>query len=130
MGFAEGTPTATISLGGKSYDLGFTIGAMRRSRALGVLNVDATDNVSFMLALPEYVWACLDDEGRKDLSVAQISELMNPANVNEIAGAVGEIFRASIPAPDPNVEPAAVKMPTAGNSTSTNSGPLESTISA
>jgi hypothetical protein len=127
-GFAEGTPTATVELGGKSYTLGFTLGAMRRAKELGVLHNNAESSTDMMLALPEYVWSCLSEEGRTELSVAQISELMNPSNVEAIAEAVGELFKASTPKPDPNVQPVAVKEPTTGNPSSKNSGQLVSTI--
>lgn len=129
-GFAEGTPTVTITLD-KPRVLGFTLGTIRRAKELGVLNVNASDETALMLALPEYVWCCMDDQGRKDLSVAAIGELLHPFNVKEVAKQVGDLFKASVPKEDPDVkqEPAAETMPTAGNSTSINSGPLASTIS-
>lgn len=126
-GFAEGTPTRTIDLNGKPHTLGWTLGAMRRARELGVLGVDAEDGIALMLALPEFVWACLLEEDREELSVAQIGELINPTNINVIGKEVGDLFRASVPKrePDPNAQPAAgKKKPTAGKkkSTSTSSG--------
>jgi len=130
MRFAEGTPTVDITLGGKDYTLGYTIGAMKRAKELNVLDIDTADSVAFMLALPAFVWACMDEEARKELSVSAIEELTNPLNIHDISTAVGELFSASLPKPDPNVEPAAVTMPTAGNSASKNSGRLESMTSA
>lgn len=124
--FSEGTPTVTIDLD-KPRTLAFTIGAMRRARQLGVLDKDATSEVEFMLALPEYVWACLPEVDRGELSVAQIGELIHPRNVAPIASKVGELLRASVP--DPNVDPPAVEKPTGGPSTSTSSGQLASTTS-
>ena len=53
-GFSEGTPTVTITLD-KPRTLGFTLGAMRRCKELGVLKLDVADETAFMLALPEYV---------------------------------------------------------------------------
>lgn len=128
MPFAEGTPTATVRLGGKSYELGFTLGAMKRAKELGVLTLDTSDQSAMMLALPEYVWSCLTEEDRKGLTVAQINELINPSNVAKVAEAIGELFKASTPAEDPsgNVVPAAATEPTAGKQTSINSGQLES----
>lgn len=127
--FAEGTPTATVELGGKSYELGFTVGAMKRAKELRVLNIDANDETAFMLALPEFVWSCLEGSARKELSVEQIDELMNPSNIKEIAQSVGALFRASLPEENTsgNGEPAAVKEPTAGSRTSIDSGQLVST---
>lgn len=130
-GFAEGTPTATIELNGKVYTLGFTIGAMKRAQALGVLEVNAEDGPAMMLALPEFVWSCLDEDGRNELTVAQISELMHPLNTPGIAEKVGNLFKVSVPSPDPNASPAAAKgkkKPTAGKSSSKNSGRLAATI--
>lgn len=125
-GFAEGTPTVEITLD-KPRTLGFTLGAMRRAKELGVLNADPSDEVGFMLAMPEYVWACLSEEGRAELSVAQIGELMNPLNIKAIGKAVGELFSASLP----KENPPATKKPTGGSrkSTSTSSGRLASTTS-
>lgn len=129
MSFAEGTPTATVQLD-KPRTLGFTLGAMRRCRDLGVLNIDVQNETAMMLALPEYVWSCMDDAGRKELPLEQVMELIHPGNVQVIAEAIGALFASSQPKTDPekNAGPAAVTMPTAG-STSMSSGQLESTIS-
>ena len=127
MPFAEGTPTQLIEMGGNLYELGFTIGAMKRAQKLGVLNVDASDATAMMLALPQYIWACMNEEGRKELSVEAIEELLNPNNIKVIAEAIGELFKESLPKPDVKDEPGAVKPPTPGNSTSTSSGRLVST---
>lgn len=128
-GFAEGTPTVEIQLGGKSYTLGFTLGSMRRAKELNVLTLDASDETALMLGMPAYVWACLSEETRRELSVEAIGELMNPSNMKAIALKVGELFKASVPKEDsdPNAEPAAVKEPTAGKSTLISSGQLAST---
>lgn len=133
-GFAEGTPTVTVQLD-KPRELGFTIGAMRRANELGVLSVDANDNTAMMLVMPEYIWVCLSDEGREELSVKQIAELLHPQNIKAAMVAIGELFKASLPKEEPgkNGEPAAVEeKPTAGTrrSTSTSSGQLASTTSA
>lgn len=130
-GFTDGTPTATIELD-KPRVVAFTLGAMRRAKKLGVLHVDAEDPTALMLAMPEYVWACLSDKDRHELTVDAIAELMSPRNVHEIAEAIGDLFRASMPeeSTSGNGEPAAAKMPTAGNSISSSSGDLAATISA
>ena len=75
MSFAEGTPTQLVELGGNIYEIGFTIGAMKRAQKLGVLNVDASDATAMMLALPQYIWARMTEEGRKELSVEQVLQL-------------------------------------------------------
>lgn len=135
MPFAEGTPTAEVTLAGKVYTLGFTLGALRRCRELGVLKLDVQDQTAFMLALPEYVWACLSEIERGELTVDGIGELMNSTNMAEIADAVGKLWASSIPKgkSEKNAPPAAVKKPTAGSkkdSTSISSGQSASTISA
>lgn len=129
MAFAEGTPTVTIELD-KPRELGYTLGAMRRAQELGVLKLDMEDDVSFMLALPRYVWACMDSEGRKDLTIETIEEMMNPLNAKTIARKMIELFKASLPPEDPsgNAEPAAAMMPTAGGSILNTSGQLVATI--
>jgi hypothetical protein len=132
-GFAEGTPTVTVRLGGKDYTLGFTIGAMRRAKELGVSQVDLSDGSALMLAMPQYVWACMTKEDRASLSPDEIDELVNPSNISNISEAIGELFKASLPeeSTSGNGQPAATKKkePTAGRSTSTSSGQLASTIS-
>lgn len=130
MSFSEGTPTAQIELDGKSYTLGFTLGAMRRAKDLGVLTVNVQDETAFMFALPGYVWACMDDEARKEYTPESLEELLHPHNVKEIAEAVSNLFVSSLPKEEPgkNSPPGAVNEPTPGkHSTSTSSGPWVST---
>ena len=128
MSFAQGTPTALIELGGKTYELGFTVGAMQRSNELGVLNVDTSDGTAFILAMPQFIWACLpSDADREELSAKAIAELLNPTNITPIAAALGKLFRASIPEPDVKTNPGAATELTPGQSTSTNSGHLVGT---
>lgn len=133
--FAEGTPTVEVTLAGKAYTLGFTIGAMRRAQELGVLNINVEDGTAFMLAMPAYVWSCLTEDARRELSVSDIEELINPTNVRPVVEAVGKLFRASMPEEEGasgNASPAAVETPTAGarGLISSDSGPLVSTTSA
>lgn len=113
----------------KERQLGFTLGAMKRAKKLGVLALDTSNPEAMMLALPELVWCCLDGEGRGELSVADIDEIVTPRNAQGIAGQVIELFRLSMPDDKPgNAEPAAATEPTAGErSTSTRSGQSGST---
>lgn len=127
--FSEGTPTVEIVLNGKPYELGFTIGAMRRGQELGVLDIDTSSGAAFMRAMPEFIWMCMTEEGRKEYSVATIAELLNPINIAPILKQVGDLFLASMPKPDPKGNPGAVKAPTPGPSTSNSSGPLVGTTS-
>jgi hypothetical protein len=131
-GFAEGVPTVTIELGGKSYPIGFTMGSMKRAQDLGVLKVNVEDATAMMLALPEYVWACLNEEGRKELSVDAIRELISPTNLEAITEKISELFKASLPEPGPegNASPAAALETmietTAGMRSSTSSSSTQS----
>lgn len=128
MSFVEGTPTVTVKLD-KERELGFTIGAMKRLKALGLLDVNVEDQATFLLSLPTYVWASLDQEGRKELKLEAIEELIHPRNAREIAQALWGMIGASLPEKEPdegNLMPPAESQPTGGEekSTSTNSGPL------
>lgn len=97
MSFAEGTPTVRIRLAGVEYDLGFTLGAMRRVREqLGSLELaDSPD--AMLQALPAYIWACMDAEARATLSAEQVEELIHPGNMQHLSDQVGELFQASMP---------------------------------
>jgi hypothetical protein len=126
-GFALGVPTTTIELD-KPRVLGFTMGSMKRAQDLGVLNVNAEDPTAMMLALPEFVWACLDEEGREELSVEAIRELMSPHNMLSIAEKMSNLFKASVP--EGNASPAAalerLTETTAGMNRSTSSSSTRS----
>lgn len=131
-GFAEGTPTVSITLGGKSYTLGWTWGAKRRVREhLTERHADPKD-VTAEENLATVLWASMEEEHRKALSVEGIEDMIHAGNELNISKKIEELCLRSEPEPDPNAQPAAVKKPTAGTerSASTSSAPLESTISA
>lgn len=132
MSFAEGTPTVEIQLGGKSYTLGWTWGAKRRVReSLTKHHADPT-NAGAEENLATVLWASMEEEHRKALSVEGIEDMIHADNELEISKRISELCLRSEPEPDPNEQPAAVKQPTAGTerSASTSSLRLESTISA
>lgn len=132
MSFAEGTPTVNVTLGGKSYTLGWTWGSKRRLKEwLAAHGVDGTSPQAVGQNLPAMLWASMDEPDRSSVSVSDVEELLNPRNEGEIADAIASLFKASEPdpKPDPKTAPAAAKIPTAGNSTSMNLEHLESTIS-
>lgn len=122
-GFAEGTPTVTIQLGGKAYTLGWTWGAKRRVKDHLKPDDPFEENIAVIL------WASMDKEAREAISVEEIEELVHPENEAEVVGKFAELFKKSEPEPDPNADPVAVKEPTTGNQNSKNSGRLASTIS-
>ncbi len=131
MPFPEGTPTVTLTLAGSPRVLGFTIGAMRRAQELGVLTVDTEDEMALTLALPSYVWACMDDEDRAEFTDDQVADIINPSNIAEVRDAVGDLFNASRPdEPEGNAPPSGAKKPSGAKRTSANSGRSASTISA
>jgi hypothetical protein len=128
MPFAEGTPTVEIMLGGKSYTLGWTWGAKRRLKErLAMQGSDLKDVNAISENLPAVLWAALDNEARDSISVEGIEELVNPRNEAEVVEKISSLFAQSEPDPEVKAEPAAVKRPTAGNSTSMKSEQLAST---
>lgn len=102
MPFAEGTPTVEVTLD-KARTLGFTMGAMRRIKArLGTLAMPALEDGTInqdkaVEWIPVVVWACLDAEGRAQLTVEQVEDLIHPGNVKATSRAVVELFNASAP---------------------------------
>lgn len=126
-GFVEGTPTVEITLGGKSYTLGWNWGAKRRLKEkLAERGRELSDAAAISENLPAVVWASMDKETRDSVSVEDIEELINPRNEVEVVEKIGSLFTQS--EPDVKTNPAAVKEPTAGKSTLTNSSQLASTI--
>lgn len=128
-GFAEGTPTVEIRLDGKSYTLGWNWGAKRRARETILSRHADPQNVDQSEAMAAAVWASMDKENRAELSVEDVEEMIHPGNEVEVMEKVNRIIKSSEPDPEVKAEPAAVKMPTAGKSPSTNSVQSESTIS-
>lgn len=96
MPFAEGIPTVEVKLD-KPRALGFTLGSLRRVKdRLGTLDVKV-EGPEGLLALPTCVWASLDAEGRKELTVEQIEDMIYPGNMQEISTAVAQLFKQSTP---------------------------------
>lgn len=132
MSFAEGTPTVEIQLGGKPYTLGWTWGAKRRVRESLIGRHADPKNAGEEENLATVLWASMEEEHRKALTVENIEDMIHADNEVEISKKIEELCLRSEPEPDPNAQPAAVKKPTAGTerSASTSSARLESTISA
>lgn len=116
-GFAEGTPTKDIQLGGKSYTLGWTWGARRRARVALTDRYPDPKNVDKSEAIAAALWASMDKETREAVSVEDIEEMIHPGNEIEIMQKIDELIKASEPDPEPegNAQPAAGKKPTAGS---------------
>ncbi len=98
--FATGTPTVVVTLGGHEYELGFTLGAMRRIKGrLGTLELSLGEEAGDegVLALPVYIWASMDKEGREALSVEDVEEMIHPNNMVEISEAMATLFIQSAP---------------------------------
>lgn len=132
MAFAEGTPTVSVTLNGKSYTLGWTWGSKRRLKEWFTAHgIDGNSPQAMGENLPAMLWASMDKPDRESLSVDDVSELINPRNEVAIAEKIGEMFKVSEPEPDTKAEPVAVKEKplTTGNSTSMNSEHSGSTIS-
>lgn len=96
MPFLEGIPTVVVQLD-KPRTLGFTLGSMRRiQEVLGTLEY-RVDAAADMLAVPTYVWACMDAEGRAELSIEQVEEMIHPGNLKAMSEACTTLFHASSP---------------------------------
>lgn len=131
-GFAEGTPTVTITLGGKSYELGFNWGAKRRVRDYLTKAGKTELNTHQEDYLAATVWASMDKETRSTLTVDDVAEWINPRNERKIAQKIEQLVTDAEPeedAEEKNGQPVAVKMPTTGDSQSNSVGPLVSTTS-
>lgn len=125
MPFAEGTPTTDITLGGKSYTLGWTWGAKRRLKeVLASRGKELNDAAAVQENIPAVLWAAMDSESRNALSVEDVEELVNPRNESEVVDKIGLLFKASEPDPEVKQGPVAGKIPTTGRSTLPRSGPL------
>ena len=125
MPFAEGTPTVEITLGGKSYTLGWTWAAKRRARDYFASQGKDPDKATQEENIAVALWASLEKEARDSLSVGDIEEVINPANEEAILEKMSSLFTKS--EPDPKPEPVAAKIPTTGRSTSMSSPQLAST---
>ena len=106
MPFVEGVPTVTVQLD-RPRQIAYTLGAMRRFRDLlnqREVGEDDADPLENLLALCLEIWACLDADGRAELSVAQIEDLIHLANLREIRGKLRELQAVSLPAVVPPEE--------------------------
>lgn len=122
-----------VTLGGKSYTLGWTWGSKRRLKEYFTAHgIDGNSPSAVGENLPAVLWASMDKADRESLSMEDVEELLNPQNELEIATSLGGLFKASEPDSDVKAEPAAAKERplTAGKSTSISSMPSASTISA
>lgn len=130
--FPEGTPTVTVKLAGKSYELGWTMGAMKRAKKLGILGMDWEDKAEIAMALPSLVWSAMSKADREILAAEDVDEMVNRDNAEAVAVKIAELFTLSEPeSTSGNAEPAPPKEARAGTkSTSMDSGQSESTISA
>lgn len=121
----------TVELAGKPRQLGFTMAAMRRCQEKGVLNLDWSDEMGMLIAVPAFVWACLGEEDRKELPFEKIELLLNPLNIKPFSEKMIELFGLSQPPQDSsgNGTPAAGDKPTGKKRTSRSSGQSGSSIS-
>lgn len=124
-----------ITLGGKSYTLGWTWGAKRRlQEGLKERGVDLNSPDSAVGEnLPLVIWAALDKATREGISVDEIEELVNPRNQVEVVTKLGQLFTESEPdrEPEGNARAGAVETPTPGDQIhwiSSESAPLLSSI--
>jgi hypothetical protein len=96
MPFIEGVPTVTLKLD-KPRTLAFTMGAMRRiQERLGTLDI-TKDVAGGLLTMPTYIWACMDADARKEITVEEVEDMIHPGNMGEIGAAIDALFGASNP---------------------------------
>lgn len=131
MSFAEGTPTATVKLGGREFTIGWTWGAKRRAfDEAEKRGRPMRDEETLLRNLPVVLWASMDKETRETVTVDEIEEMVNPKNELAVVSKLASLFEKSEPEPEKNEGPAAADQPTAGSSISMTSGQSESMTSA
>jgi hypothetical protein len=96
MSFIEGVPTVMIDLD-KPRELGYTVAAIARIQAIVGAAADLTLQKTQVEMLPKLVWACLSAEGRRELSIEQIEDMIHLGNVGPIGAAIGVLHAASNP---------------------------------
>lgn len=127
MPHREGVPTIEIQLGGQTYTLGWTWGAKRRVQEILKARHSDPQNVDRSETLAAALWASLDEDNRKTISVEDVEEMIHPGNEMLVMQKMNDLLEASEPKPNPEgkVEPAATKKqkrkPTAGKSDSISS---------
>ena len=131
MAFAEGVPTEAITLGGKVYRIAFTWGARRRCKEyFDSRGKDPAGSHQYE-AVAAAIWAGMEEEDRKGISVEAVEDMIHPGNEAEILRRVGDLTEKSQPDPvEVKTEPGAVKEPTPGAMNSNERGHSGSLISA
>lgn len=128
MSFAEGTPTVEITLGGKSYTIGYSWGGKRRAREYLTRQGADPAKANEEEYLSTLLWACMDKESRSSLTVEDVEDMIHPGNEVEIGEKLKQLIVRGEPDEEPEgkTRPEAVKVPTSGTPSS-RSGQLQST---
>lgn len=133
MPFPKNVPTATVQLD-KPRTIALTLDALNRleettGQPLLEIELDAKEIVKHIDA---WVWSGLDDADRAEVSMSEIRQMIHLGNLSKVMMAVTSLISVSIPEDaegKANPAPPKAQRVEAGNSTSENSGRLESTIS-
>lgn len=127
--FAEGTPTVDVTLGGKTYTIGYSWGAKRRARQELIRRGNDADRAHEEEYLSTLLWACLGKEDRSLLSVEDIEDMIHPGNESEIGKQLKQLIVRGEPDEEPegNARPAAANRETTAGTSSTESGRLVAT---
>lgn len=118
MPFSEGVPTVAITLAGRVYLVGWTWAAKRRARDYFVSQGKDEEKVTHQESIAAAIWAGMEEETRRELSVADVEEMIHPRNEVEVLEKMGSLWEKSEPDPDPKTSPVAVREPTTGNNSS------------
>lgn len=99
-GFAEGQPTATVFLD-RERTIGHSFGATNRALAiLGTADFKLESNADIAKKLPVWIWACLPEADRKELTHEQVADLIHRKNQDAIVAAFVAIAADSAADPE------------------------------
>lgn len=101
-GFAEGQPTAVVMLD-RERTIGHSFGAINRALGiLGTAELKLESSAEIARKLPVWIWACLPEADRKELSPDQVADLIHRKNQDAIVAAFVSIATdsASLPGED------------------------------
>jgi hypothetical protein len=94
-GFAEGQPTAVVMLD-KERTIGHSFGAINRVREkLGGTDMDPTSDADITQKIPVWIWACLPEADRKELSPERVADLIHRGNQQSVIDAFVQLVKES-----------------------------------
>lgn len=86
-GFAEGQPTAVVMLD-RERTIGHSFGAINRALGiLGTADLQLESSAEIARKLPAWIWACLPEADRNELSPERVADLIHRKNQDAIVAA-------------------------------------------